>query len=252
MRSRFIAGIGAIGLAAGTATIAHAVANDTVYDTLSYTVNELDYDVTDLFSEQEIPDSRYGNGLNQSFVWQINPVYALSAEGPDDAETLSVPNIIYPDNPTSTFLFGLATNLPGDDTSGEEHLVLFANDAFAHAAAGLDWSALFPNSSEADLISEVESLIADPDLQDWNDLFVFLGGDALNAGVGFAPGDTFTAIAFSDGLIIGTGVSSESVSSSSSTPTPVPEPSTWAMLAAGFLSLAWLGLRRKRDLSVVQ
>ena len=55
MRSRFIAGIGAIGLAAGTATIAHAVANDTVYDTLSYTVNELDYDVTDLFSEQEIP-----------------------------------------------------------------------------------------------------------------------------------------------------------------------------------------------------
>jgi hypothetical protein len=99
------------------------------------------------------------------------------------------------------------------------------------------------------LISEAETITTDPDSQDFNDLLAFLWGDASNAGIAFAPGDTYTAVAFTDGQIIGTGDSSESGSSS---PTTVHEPSTWAMLAARFLSLAWVGLRRKRDPSILQ
>lgn len=259
MKIRLVSVFGTIGLVAWTAGLAHAaVVDDTVYDTLSYTINEVDFNVTDIVYAQQAPDftgyppGLFPPGLEQTIAWRI-PGDTLSAEGPDDAETLSILNAFAPfSNATGTFLLGLASDLPGDGDAGQEHLVLIANDAFAASAQGVAWSTLFPNTDEDDLISELETITTatDPAEElDFNDIFNFMREDAYNAGLFFAPGDTFTAVAFTDGLIIGDGVSS--VSDPESPATPVPEPSTWAMLAAGFLGLAWVGLRRKRELPIV-
>jgi hypothetical protein len=126
----------------------------------------------------------------------------------------------------------VTSGLPGD-APGQEHLVVFTNDTFASNAVSIDFGALFPNTDETALINDLMTE-TNP-----GDIFNFAGGDALsgpNGSIYFEPGDSFTAVAFSDGQIIGTGTSSFTA--------PAPEPFTLSLFGAG---LAGLGAARRRS-----
>ena len=59
-------------------------------------------------------------------------------------------------NPTTgVFILGLTSLAPG-----QTDLVLFTNNSFAASAIGKSWSTLFPNTSEANLISDLENWIS--------------------------------------------------------------------------------------------
>lgn len=132
---------------------------------------------------------------------------------------------------TRALLFGIATDLPGDP-QGQQHLVLFTNDLFALRARNIAFGTLFPSSNEAALIAALTSLASgDGSGDDYGLLAGFAENAALtgpNGDAGFGLGDNFTAVAFSDGQIIGTGLFF-------GTPVGgVPEPATWALLILGF------------------
>lgn len=135
---------------------------------------------------------------------------------------------------SSVFLLGVASNLPGDP-AGQDHLVVFTNDAFASSAKSIAFGTLFPNTNETTLINDLETQ-TNP-----GDLFTFAGGDAAsgpNGAISFAPGQSFTAIAFSGGQIVGTGTSTVLFGA-------VPETGTWVMLILG-LGLTGAMLRQRR------
>lgn len=129
-----------------------------------------------------------------------------------------------------------ATSLVGltQDAQDAEHIVLFADDDWAASAVGEAWSYLFPDIDEAALIASIEQTSGA-----WTDYQIFFDFALdYNRVFGFAPGDTFTAISFSDGAIIGSGISYL---------TPIPEASTWVMLLAGFGGIGLAGVLRRRE-----
>lgn len=132
---------------------------------------------------------------------------------------------------TRALLFGIATDLPGDP-EGQQHLVLFTNDLFALRARNIAFGTLFPTSNEAALIAALTSLASgDGSGEDYGLLAGFAENAALsgpNGDAGFGLGDSFSAVAFSDGRIIGTGLFFGTAVGS------VPEPATWALLILGF------------------
>jgi hypothetical protein len=194
-----------------------------------------EYEVDDVaLFEQGAPDpDPNGYGITSSFT------------APAGTSIITDPFLKF-DPIEQTFLLGVATNLSSDGGDGQQHLVVFSNDAFALSAQSIDFGTLFPNTNEAAVISSLEDLgSANPDYNaDGNVLFNFAAGDAVNGpngSIAFAPGDTFTEVAFSDGQIIGTG-------ESFTTPGPAtisatPEPSTWALMIAG---LGGIGLMLRR------
>jgi len=138
--------------------------------------------------------------------------------------------------PAETFLLGVTSNLPGD-APGQQHLVLFTNDAFATSAQSIAFGTLFPNTNELTLINDLETT-------DTSGIFNFAGGDAStgpNGSIFFTPGDDFTVIAFSGGQTIGTGTSAFEGG--------VPEPASWAMMLMGFCALG-AALRSRRKTAV--
>jgi hypothetical protein len=128
-------------------------------------------------------------------------------------------------------LLGVATDLEGDEP-GQEHAVLFVNNNWAAAAQGIAWGTLFPSTLEGGIIAALNSLAAGTGSDDdYSLLFDFAENAALfgpNGDAAFALGDSFTAIAFSNGQTIGTGTSSIIPLG------VVPEPATWAMMILGF------------------
>lgn len=130
-----------------------------------------------------------------------------------------------------TLLLGIATDLPGDP-EGQDHLVLFTNDAWAASANHIAFGTLLPGVNEASLIAALNSLQAGTGNDaDYSLLFDFAQNAAQfgpNHDAAFTFGSSFTAIAFSDGQIIGTG-------QSFLTPAPnaVPEPAAWALMIGG-------------------
>jgi hypothetical protein len=143
--------------------------------------------------------------------------------------TTTLTNPFPSDSPVlSAVLIGITQDLPGD-APGQQHLVLFSNQAFAAAANGVDWSTLFPNTDEDQLIADVELATSGQDYATiqpgFDGLGAFLGqndltvpgiaqdGDGTNYGntgdsVYFNIGDPISVVAFSTGQIIGTGTSS--------------------------------------------
>ena len=146
------------------------------------------------------------------------------------------------------FFMGLATGLPGD-ASGQQHVVLLTNTAFANSAANIAWGTLFPHTLEPTLITDLQTAFApnsNPNSTTLNnavnDMYTFgYGtGDAVtgpNGPINFTPGANFSIIAFSGGKIIGQGTSYQVAA--------VPEPGEWALMASGLGLLGFIAIRRK-------
>lgn len=144
---------------------------------------------------------------------------------------------------TRALLLGITTDLPGDPEE-QQHLVLFTNNSWAARAVGIAFGTLFPTSNEAALIAALDSLASgtgsDADYTLLGDFGDTVSRQSPNGDAAFALGDTFTSIAFSDGQIIGSGISFATPAAAA-----VPEPATWALMILGFGSMG-IALRRRR------
>jgi hypothetical protein len=152
------------------------------------------------------------------------------------ADEIGIPGFVY--TPGETFLLGVTSDLPGD-APGQKHLVVFANDTFAANAVDIAFGTLFPNTDEDTLVND---LITTSNV---GDLFTFASGDAFsgpNGSIFFTPGDSFTAVAFSDGQIIGTGTSSFVTADA-------PEPAGWAVMLVGLAGLYGATRARRKGLA---
>lgn len=137
------------------------------------------------------------------------------------AEDIGQPGFVY--TPGQVFLLGVTSNLPGD-ADGQRHLVVFTNDAFAQSAQNIAFGTLFPDVNEDTLINDLVTTENIGDISDF--AFKYAVNAGPNGSIAFNIGDSFTAIAFSNGQIIGTGTSALIGG--------VPEPAEWALMLLGF------------------
>jgi PEP-CTERM motif len=157
---------------------------------------------------------------------------------PAGNETTTITDPYVETNPTTgVFILGLASLAPG-----QTDLVLFTNNSFAASAVGKSWSTLFPNTSEANLISDLQTYIlpnAYPLPSSVNTDFIgFAQGDATSpTNISFPLPSTFSGIAFSGGTAFGGGTATDI--------SAVPEPSTWAMMLLGFAGISFMVYRRR-------
>jgi len=195
-----------------------------------YTINLPNYAVTDIIAfTYGSPFSTFNQGPADSPLTAASPGPTTLTVTYPTAAQIPIPGFIF--YPGESFLLGVTTNLPGD-APGQQHLVVFTNDAFASSAQSIAFGTLFPNTNETTLINDLISQ-TNP-----GNIFGFASGDAAmgpNGSVAFEPGSSFEAVAFSGGQIIGTGTSGFGAA--------VPESSTWAMMLIGF---AGLGFARYR------
>lgn len=143
----------------------------------------------------------------------------------------------------SALLFGLISEIPGDDTQSEGgHLVLMMNTTKGAEAIGTSFETLFPNSNQTDLMNAVYvvGVLGDTD-PGFNDAISLLSSFAQGDGLDyqFALGDDFSVIAFSDGVSLGGGTSFVSGS-------VVPEPSSLALSGIGLGIFGLIARRRLR------
>lgn len=216
-----------------------AAANATTCNTVApfqigYDVRSLNFDVRAIAMFQGQPDCH--GGITNSFFANAGGSVLI------DPFTKTRPI-------TTTFLLGVASDI-NEGEEGQDHLVIFGNTNWGSAATSIAFGTLFPEVLEADLIGAL--LTIGGGSQDQmeidaavNTLFNFYdyqfsapGGD-----IGFAAGDAFSAIAFSDGQLIGQGQSFVIPLN-----TAVPEPASWAMLIAGF---GLVGAVRRRQIATV-
>ena len=117
--------IGAMGLALATLTWGLAGTANAAAQTqgeMSYTIDLTDYAVTNIMIVEDTT-----NGID--FVRRFPPFTAAVGT------TVITDSFAVTDPVLASYLIGVTTGLPGD-VSGEEHLVLFTNDAWVAAAVG--------------------------------------------------------------------------------------------------------------------
>lgn len=215
-----------------------APTNADVWLTYSITIDTPN-NVTNLLLSEQSPNLHSLAGSYTAFGFQTTEIRTLYA----DHEV-----------PVESMLLGLVSDLPDDPISGLTHLVLMMSDEAAALSTGVEWSTLFPNTDEAALIDAIlkfNSPDFDESVAASNFIFDFIRGD-FAAGVidpntlqvvpfVFAPGDTFSVMAFSTGQQIGSGVSTVTRISA------VPEPASAFLILAGLGCLGamkWSGARR--------
>lgn len=204
--------IGAFGFALATTGISAAQAY-----TLSYSIDLPTSSATQILVVQQGYDYHFGLEFYRP-NWSAGP-----------GNTVISPSLDLHAPLQATSLVGLT-----QDAQGAEHIVLFADDDWAASAVGEAWSDLFPDIDEAALIASIEQTSGA-----WTDYQIFVDfALEYNREFGFAPADTFTAISFSNGAIIGSGISYL---------TPIPEASTWVMLLAGFGGVGLASVLRRRE-----
>jgi hypothetical protein len=122
-----------------------------------------------------------------------------------------------------------------------QHLVVFGGNGWATFAQNVAFDTLFPGADETGLIDALTRTEANTETSfDIDLLFDFAGNRAHTSSVGdatFPLGGSFTGVAFSNGLIIGTGTSF--------TTPAVPEPASWALMMVGIGAIG-VATRRKR------
>ncbi len=228
MKLRYLLGLSVVALSLTSQAMAAVEISTAVPAGSSYTISLPNYAVTDIaIANLGAPFTTFGIGNGAPFAagtpgpTTISETYLTAAQ-------FGQPGFVY--QPGSTFLLGVASNLP-NDAPGQEHLVLFTNDAFAQSAQSIAFGTLFPNTNETTLINDLLTNNIG------GDLFGFAGGDAIsgpNGSIAFTPGDTFTAIAFSNGQIIGSGTSTFT--------TGIPEPATMTLFA---VAIGGIGISRR-------
>ncbi len=179
------------------------------------------------------------SGDGRSVTW------AFSADG-DGTTTINNP-FPTPEPRDQSLLIGIVQGLETDENPLEKHVVLLMDDTAAQLSNHIAWGTLFRNTLEEQLIADIELATSG---QDWEIIMpgleavdTFGQGDADTGILGpggvpqsawFATGGTFSVMTWSDGALIGAGVS-ESVF--------VPEPATLATLVV----LGGLAFRRRRS-----
>jgi hypothetical protein len=133
------------------------------------------------------------------------------------------------DEAAGAFLAGVTTE--ADSSVGA---VLFTSVAFATEYAGQPFSAAFSGLSESTLVGYLE----DPN-DNVGNLFNF--ADTYGAELAFVPGQSFAEIQFSDGAVVGSGVSYEVTSA--------PEPAAWALMIVGMGAVGGTLRGRRRRLA---
>lgn len=155
------------------------------------------------------------------------------------------------DRPLSALMIGLIDNLPGDGSAGQTHLVMMVADGAASALKNIAWGTSFPTVLEANLIADVHTAFGTtrgeqtPEEQwdaafgnvasfvdDHNELWFPLAVTTP----GTTNTSTFSVMAWSDGVQIGSGVASVTQA--------VPEPQTWLLMFCG-LAAVGATLRRR-------
>jgi hypothetical protein len=200
------------------------------------------------------------NGSSVTWPFSINPT---SGGGTD---TILNP-FQDPDPTTSAVLFGLVPDASDPMDQADDHVVLGLGAATAAAINGLDWNAIFPATSEQNLVDAI--LLAtsggpfcdasggpadciNPAGGGLNEVFSFGGNDVSNIPDPANPGQFLdgqvsvpggmTLLSFSDGTPIGSGtLSNVAVQVASGT----PEPASWAMMLLG-VGMIGSGLRVAR------
>ncbi len=234
--------LGIAALAAGGPATAAAPATGAGYYE-HYAVTLPDFAVTNIVMFQA------GGYFPSSLGYSIT--FPFSA--PVGSSTITDPFLLT--NPIdATFLLGVTHDLPGD-APGQQHLVVFTNNAWAASAQFIAFGTLFLNTLEDRLITDITTNLDSAAVGDvvfqqaLDDLYAFAGGDSIsgpNGNIAFGANDSFTAVAFSSGRIIGTGITSAVPAGGGST---VPEPASWALLIAGF-GLTGAVARRRRPMAL--
>jgi hypothetical protein len=234
-----LAGLAALAgglLAAAPASAAVSVCGPVAPYKIGYTVESLNFDVRDIVMFQGQPGC-YSGSTNS---------FSVSAGGGVLVDPFTKTNPI-----DVTFLLGVATDIVldefGDPTASGNHLVIFGNDNWASGATSIAFGTLFPEVLEANIINALGVLslgrpVEDPLVQGaFNSLFNFYEYQftAPGGGIGFAAGDSFSIIGFTDGKFIGRGQSFVTPITAA-----IPEPASWAMLIAGFGLVGAVARRR--------
>lgn len=157
----------------------------------------------------------------------------------DYANTLTAPA-------TTALIIAETNELPGD-APGQKHILLGISSDAASYAQNIAWGTLFRNTLEEDVISGLDNYV-DPNPTTASNalqtLVDFAQGDAKTGildnlaqphSAWFTPGTNFTLMTWSDGKIVGSGVSTQQAT---------PEPATLTVFGLGALAV----LRRRRTI----
>jgi hypothetical protein len=212
------------------ASSAHAIVVAPPSDgTVSYSISNPNFStgITNIFAYA-------GNGQVERF-WHAADVPAAAAN-----HHFSAPTNGFTGSSVGNFMLGLTTDLPGDTSPGQEHVVMTVRNAVVQNVIGQSWEQVIspPFYAEANVIAALKAYALNPVNEDTNPAYFFLYVLTLEFmgnyffTVNGVPGETiaepYSLVAFSNATPFGTGTVNYTMA-------PVPEPAAWALMALGLL-----------------